>query len=159
LDADAPGRFVFIEANPRLQVEHTVTEEVTGIDLVRTQLAIAAGRSLGELSLRQEDILAPRGFALQVRVNMETLTPDGAVRPSSGTLDVFEVPTGPGVRTDTCGHAGYRPGPSFDSLLAKLVVKTSSGDFPTVLAKASRALGEFRVDGVTTNIPFLQNLL
>src|SRR5262249_24925128 len=74
LDADAPGRFVFIEANPRLQVEHTVTEEVTGIDLVRTQLAIAAGRSLGELGLRQEDIPAPRGFALQVRVNMETLT-------------------------------------------------------------------------------------
>ena len=159
LGTEEPGRFVFIEANPRLQVEHTVTEEMTGVDLVATQLALAAGRSLAELGLRQEDIPVPRGFALQVRVNMETRTPDGAVRPSVGVLDTFEVPTGPGVRTDTCGYAGYRPSPSFDSLLAKVVVKTRSGDFSAVVAKAYRALGEFRVDGVTTNLPFLQNLL
>ena len=159
LDTEEPGRFVFIEANPRVQVEHTVTEEMTGVDLVATQLALAAGRSLAELGLRQEDIPVPRGFALQVRVNMETLTPDGAVRPSVGVLDTFEVPTGPGVRTDTCGYAGYRPSPSFDSLLAKVVVKTRSGDFSAAVAKAYRALGEFRVDGVTTNLPFLQNLL
>src|SRR5262249_23568139 len=73
-------------------------------------------------------------------------------------LEAFEVPTGPGVRTDTCGYAGYRPSPSFDSLLAKIVVK-SAGDFPTVLARAYRALGEFRVQGVATNVAFLQNLL
>ncbi|TME72065.1 MAG: ATP-grasp domain-containing protein, partial [Chloroflexi bacterium] len=159
LDTEEPGRFVFIEANPRLQVEHTVTEEVTGVDLVATQLALAAGRSLAEIGLRQEEVPVPRGFALQLRVNMETLTPDGAVRPSAGVLDRFEVPTGPGVRTDTCGYAGYHPSPSFDSLLAKVVVKTPSSDFSAVVAKAYRALGELRVDGVTTNLPFLQNLL
>src|SRR5262249_17822392 len=71
----------------------------------------------------------------------------------------FEVPTGPGIRTDTCGYAGYRPSPSFDSLLAKLVVRVPSGDFPTVLAKTYRALGELRAQGVATNLPFLQNLL
>src|SRR5207244_11144457 len=106
-----------------------------------------------------EQVPLPWGFAMQVRVNMETLTPDGAVRPSAGVLDAFEVPTGPGVRTDSCGYAGYRPSPSFDSLLAKVVVKTRSGDFSAVVAKAYRALGEFRVDGVTTNLPLLQNLL
>jgi acetyl/propionyl-CoA carboxylase alpha subunit/acetyl-CoA carboxylase carboxyltransferase component len=159
VDVDAPGRFVFIEANPRLQVEHTVTEEVTGVDLVRTQLLLAAGRSLDELGLRQDAIPAAQGFALQVRVNMETLTPDGTVRPSAGVLETFEVPTGPGIRTDTCGYAGYRPSPSFDSLLAKIVVKTPAGDFPAVLAKAYRALGELRTQGVSTNVPFLQNLL
>ena len=159
VDVDAPGRFVFIEANPRLQVEHTVTEEVTGVDLVTTQLLLAAGRSLDELGLRQDAIPAAQGFALQVRVNMETLTPDGTVRPSAGVLEAFEVPTGPGIRTDTCGYAGYRPSPSFDSLLAKIVVKTPAGDFPAVLAKAYRALGELRTQGVSTNVPFLQNLL
>ena len=107
LDADEPSRLAFIEANPRLQVEHTVTEEVTGIDLVATQLALAAGRSLADLGLRQEDIAAPHGFALQVRVNMETLAPDGSIRPSAGVLGAFEVPTGPGIRVDTHGYAGY----------------------------------------------------
>src|SRR2546429_7071177 len=100
LDADEPSRLAFIEANPRLQVEHTVTEEVTGIDLVATQLALAAGRSLADLGLRQEEIAAPRGFALQVRVNMETLALDGTIRPSAGVLGAFEVPTGPGIRVD-----------------------------------------------------------
>src|SRR5881296_2986424 len=124
LDADEPSRLAFIEANPRLQVEHTVTEEVTGIDLVATQLALAAGRSLADLGLRQEDIAAPHGFALQVRVNMETLLADGTLRPSAGALRVFEVPTGPGIRVDTHGYAGYQPSPSFDSLLAKVVARS-----------------------------------
>src|SRR5207253_2498215 len=118
LDADDPRRLAFIEANPRLQVEHTVTEEVTGIDLVATQLALAAGRSLADLGLRQEEIAAPRGFALQVRVNMETLAPDGTIRPSAGVLGAFEVPTGPGIRVDTHGYARYQPSPSFGELLA-----------------------------------------
>src|SRR5205809_88321 len=157
LAADEPSRLAFIEANPRLQVEHTVTEEVTGIDLVATQLALAAGRSLADLGLRQEDIAAPHGFALQVRVNMETLAPDGSIRPSAGVLGAFEVPTGPGIRVDTHGYAGYQPSPSFDSLLAKVVARGT--ELPAAVGKAYRALSEFRVDGVATNLPFLRNLL
>src|SRR6266436_1230747 len=157
LDADEPSRLAFIEANPRLQVEHTVTEEVTGIDLVATQLALAAGRSLADLGLRQEEIAVPHGFALQVRVNMETLAADGTLRPSAGALRVFEVPTGPGIRVDTHGYAGYQPSPSFDSLLAKVVARGT--EFAAVVGKAYRALSEFRVDGVATNLPFLRNLL
>src|SRR5438445_489490 len=157
LDADEPSRLAFIEANPRLQVEHTVTEEVPGIDLVVTQLALAAGRSLADLGLRQEEIAAPHGFALQVRVNMETLAADGTLRPSAGALRVFEVPTGPGIRIDTHGYAGYQPSPSFDSLLAKVVARGT--EFAAVVGKADRALSEFRVDGVATNLPFLRNLL
>src|SRR5438132_8585593 len=157
LDADEPSRLAFIEANPRLQVEHTVTEEVTGIDLVVTQLALAAGRSLADLGLREEEIAAPHGCALQVRVNMETLAADGTLRPSAGALSAFEVPTGPGIRVDTHGYAGYQPSPSFDSLLAKVVARGT--DFPAVVGKAYRALAEFRVAGVATNLPFLRGLL
>src|SRR5436309_1741919 len=159
LDADDPSRLAFIEANPRLQVKHSLSREGTGIGLVATQLALAAGRSLADLGLRQEEIAAPRGFALQVRVNMETLAPDGTIRPSAGVLGAFEVPTGPGIRVDTHGYAGYQPSPSFDSLLAKVVARSVASEFPAVVAKAYRALSEFRVDGVATNLPFLQNLL
>ncbi|NOT58200.1 MAG: biotin/lipoyl-binding protein [Deltaproteobacteria bacterium] len=151
--------FAFIEANARLQVEHTVTEEVTGIDIVQTQLHLAAGRSLAELGLQQADIPAPRGFAMQVRVNMETLAADGTVRPAGGTLSAFEVPSGPGLRTDTFGYVGYRTSPSFDSLLAKLIGHTRSTDFPDAVARTYRALCEFKIEGVATNIPFLQSLL
>jgi acetyl/propionyl-CoA carboxylase alpha subunit len=151
--------FAFIEANPRLQVEHTVTEEVTGIDIVQTQLHLAAGYSLTELGLRQAEIPAPRGFAMQVRINMETLGTDGSVRPSGGTLTAFEVPSGPGLRTDTFGYVGYRTSPSFDSLLAKLIGHTHSTSFADVVARAYRALCEFKIEGVSTNIPFLQSLL
>lgn len=148
----------FIEANPRLQVEHTVTEEVTGIDLVTTQLRIAAGATLASLDLQQAEVPRPRGYAIQARVNMETIAQDGSPRPSGGTLTAFEPPTGPGLRTDTFGYAGYTTSASFDSLLAKLVVHSAGGDFPSAVAKAYRALCEFRVEGVNTNIPFLQNL-
>lgn len=151
--------FAFIEANPRIQVEHTVTEEVTGIDIVQTQLHLAAGRSLAELGLQQAEISAPRGFAMQVRVNMETLGTDGAVRPSGGTLTAFEVPSGPGLRTDTFGYVGYRTSPSFDSLLAKLIGHTRSNSFSAVVARVYRALCEFKIEGVSTNISFLQSLL
>ena len=89
LGADHPDRFVFIEGNARLQVEHTVTEEVTGLDLVRLQLQIAAGRTLAELSLTQDRVPAPRGHAVQVRVNLETMAPDGSAKPAGGTLSVF----------------------------------------------------------------------
>jgi acetyl/propionyl-CoA carboxylase alpha subunit/acetyl-CoA carboxylase carboxyltransferase component len=156
---DDEAAFAFMEANPRLQVEHTVTEQVTGIDLVRAQLELAAGRSLAELGLEQANVPEPRGFALQVRINTETMGADGVARPSGGTVTAFEPPSGPGIRVDSCGYAGYTTSPSFDSLLAKLIGHSSSADFAAVVAKTYRALCEFRVEGVPTNIGFLQALL
>ena len=130
-----PGRrgrtFFFIEANPRLQVEHTVTEEVTGVDLVKAQLLLAGGASLAKAGLEGA---APRGHAIQLRVNMETMTADGSAKPGGGTLTVFEPPSGPGVRVDTYGYAGYRTNPNFDSLLAKVIVHSPSADFADALA-------------------------
>lgn len=150
---------VFIEGNARLQVEHTVTEEVTGLDLVRIQLQIAAGRSLADLELTQGQVPAPRGHAVQVRVNLETMAADGSAKPAGGTLSVYEPPSGPGVRVDGFGYAGYTTSARFDSLLAKLIVHSGSGGLSRAVAKAYRALAEFRVEGAQTNIPFLQNLL
>lgn len=156
---DGLGRFVFIEGNARLQVEHTVTEEVTGLDLVRIQLQVAAGRGLAELGLEQAHIPAPRGHAVQARVNLETMAPDGSARPAGGVLSVFEPPSGPGVRVDSFGYAGYATSARFDSLLAKLVVHAGAGGLSRAVAKAYRALSEFRIEGSDTNIAFLQNLL
>src|SRR5262249_8546753 len=152
------GAFAFIEANPRLQVEHTVTEEVTGVDLVKLQLRLAGGCSLAELGLGG-DPPEPRGTAVQARVNPETIAPDGGVRPAGGTLAVFELPSGPGVRVDTAGHVGYRTNPRFDSLLAKVVGHTPAPSFAEALARTARALDEFRIDGVATNLGFLRRLL
>jgi pyruvate carboxylase len=151
--------FAFIEANPRLQVEHTVTEEVTGIDLVRTQLDIADGRTLEELGLVAGRAPSPRGVAMEMRVNAETMSADGIVRPAAGVLDAFDPPAGPGVRVDTCGHGGFRVNPRFDSLLAKVIVHVTPRDLAKVAAKARRALSEFRIAGVSTNREFLLNLL
>ena len=149
--------FAFIEANARLQVEHTVTEAVTGIDLVQTQIRLAQGVSLRELGLDAEGVGRPRGFAIQARVNMETIGPDGAVRPGGGTLTVYEAPSGPGVRTDGFGYAGYRTSGAFDSLLAKVIVHAPG--FTAAVGRAARALSEFRIDGVATNIAFLRAIL
>jgi len=163
VDADgagkADGQYAFIEANPRLQVEHTVTEEILGLDLVRAQLRIASGETLAAIGLDQAHVPAPRGSAIQLRVNMEEVQPDGEVRSSTGTLSVFQPPSGPGVRTDTFGYAGYAVSPSFDSLLAKVIVHAPSGAFDDTVARASRALREFRVAGVGSNLSFLRNLL
>jgi acetyl/propionyl-CoA carboxylase alpha subunit/acetyl-CoA carboxylase carboxyltransferase component len=156
-DAGPQARFAFIEANARLQVEHTVTEEVTGLDLVRIQLEIAAGRTLAELGLTQEEIPAPRGHAVQARVNLETMTEEGQARPAGGTLSVYEPPSGPGVRVDGFGYAGYRTSPRFDSLLAKVIVHAPTG-LANAVAKARRALAEFRIEGSASNIAFLQSL-
>jgi acetyl/propionyl-CoA carboxylase alpha subunit/acetyl-CoA carboxylase carboxyltransferase component len=153
------GGFVFLEANARLQVEHTVTEEVTGVDLVRTQLELARGRELAELGLSPADAPAPRGFAVQVRVNAETMTEDGTPKPAAGTLATFEIPSGPGLRTDTAAHAGYTPHPGFDSLLAKLVAHSASPDPEVAFARARRGLAELRVEGVPCNRDFLLALL
>ena len=161
VDADGgeDAAFAFIEANPRLQVEHTVTEEVTGLDLVRLQLELAAGRTLAALGLGQGEVPAPRGMAMQVRINMETMASDGTARPAGGTLTAFELPSGPGIRVDTFGYAGYRTSPRFDSLLAKLIVSSRSAALADVAAKAYRALCELKIAGVPTNAPFLQSLL
>ena len=153
----ANGRFVFIEANPRLQVEHTVTEEVTGVDLVRAQIEVAAGRTLSDLGLAEPP--AATGYAIQARINTETMDATGAVRPTGGMLTVFEPPSGPGVRIDACGYAGYATNPNFDSLLAKVIVHDRGTDFAAALARTARALDEFRIGGVETNLPILRALL
>ena len=161
VEAKATGRarFAFIEANARLQVEHTVTEEVTGIDLVRAQLEIAQGKRLADIGLDQKSIPAPRGIAVQLRVNMETMNGDGSVRPAGGTLTAFEPPIGPGIRVDAFGYSGYATNPRFDSLLAKVIVHAKSGDLADVAGRAYRALSEFRIVGAPTNIPLLQAIL
>jgi acetyl/propionyl-CoA carboxylase alpha subunit/acetyl-CoA carboxylase carboxyltransferase component len=151
--------FVFIEANPRLQVEHTVTEEVTGLDLVRLQLEIAAGRSLADLGLRQTNVPAPRGVAIQARVNLETMGADGAARPSGGMLTAYEPPSGPGVRVDGFGYVGYETSLRYDSLLAKVIVHAGAGGVVAAARKAGRALAEFKIAGAATNIAFLRALL
>ncbi|MXX61354.1 MAG: carbamoyl-phosphate synthase large subunit [Holophagales bacterium] len=152
-------RFYFIEANARLQVEHTVTEEVFGVDLVHLQLELARGRLLEDLGLGREDPPRARGCAVQARVNMETMTADGRVVPGGGILAAFEPPSGPGVRTDTFGYAGYQTNPRFDSLLAKVVGHTPGVELGAALARTSRALGDFRTDGIDTNTSFLRALL
>ncbi|SOB74710.1 Biotin-requiring enzyme [Marinobacter sp. LV10R510-11A] len=151
--------YFFIEANPRLQVEHTITEEITGVDLVQSQIAVLGGTSLADLNLTQNQIAAANGYAIQCRVNMETMDASGATQPSGGTLQAFEPPTGPGVRVDTFGYSGYTTSPHFDSLLAKVIVHSRSSDYTQAVRKAYRALCQFRVEGVKTNTSFLQALL
>ncbi|WP_236700544.1 acetyl-CoA carboxylase family protein [Allosalinactinospora lopnorensis] len=159
VDADTPGAFYFIETNPRLQVEHTITEELTGVDLVAAQLEVAMGRSLDDQGLSQDQIPAPRGFAVQCRVNLESVARDGTARATAGTLAAFEPPSGPGVRVDTHGYAGYTTGAHFDSLLAKVVTHTSRGGFAAAAGRAGDALAEFTVSGAETNIAFLRAVL
>lgn len=151
--------FFFIEANPRLQVEHTVTEELTGVDLVKTQLRLAEDCTLAEVGLMPGTLAEPVGFAVQVRVNMETLDETGGARASGGSLSAFEPPSGPGIRVDTHAYTGYTPGLHFDSLLAKVIAHVSTGTYAEVLARAYRALCEFHIEGMETNIVLLQNLL
>ncbi|HMS81603.1 MAG TPA: hypothetical protein PKC20_19180, partial [Burkholderiaceae bacterium] len=162
VDADTAnrndGEFAFVEANARLQVEHTVTEELLGLDLVRLQLQLAAGASLAQLGLARSPALAS-GCALQARINLETMGADATARPSAGTIGAYELPSGRGLRVDGCGYAGWRTGLRFDSLLAKLVVRVDAGGLPQAAAKAQRALGECRIEGVATNVAFLQALL
>ena len=156
---DNEQAYAFIEVNPRLQVEHTVTEEVYGIDLVQAQLKLAQGMSLNDMQLHQDDVMPPRGYAVQVRVNMETMDKEGNPRPAGGVLKTFEVPSGAGIRTDTFGYSSYQTSPRYDSLLAKVICHSPSKHFSDAVNKAYRALGEFRIGGVQTNISFLQNLL
>ena len=149
--------FYFLEANPRLQVEHTVTEELWGVDLVQAQLRIAAGATLAELGV--QDARPRRGFALQARVNMERLLDDGTPVMDGGTLSEFAPPCGPGIRVDTGGYRGYTVPVAFDSLLAKVVVYSAGESFAAVLARAGRALAEFSLQGVASNLAFLRAVL
>ncbi|WP_316573446.1 acetyl-CoA carboxylase family protein [Nocardia canadensis] len=165
----AGDRFVFLEVNPRIQVEHTVTEEVTGVDLVAVQLDIARGATFDALGLpsgivsdgtrAEGEPAAADGIAIQARVNMETMAPDGSAVPTAGTLTAFAPPTGPGVRVDTFGRPGLTPSPRYDSLLAKVITRTRGNSFPAAARKAATALAEFTVDGLRTNSGFLREVL
>ncbi|WP_293348194.1 carboxyl transferase domain-containing protein [Phenylobacterium sp.] len=158
VDADGAGAYAFIEANARLQVEHTVTEAITGLDLVELQLEVAGGRTLSDLRLAEGPPPA-RGVALQARVNLERMGEDGAARPASGHLSAYEPPSGAGVRVDGFGYAGYDTSVRFDSLLAKVIVHVERGGVSGLLRAADRALAEFRIEGAPTNIPFLRAVL
>ncbi|MYB23130.1 MAG: ATP-grasp domain-containing protein [Chloroflexi bacterium] len=157
VDADTNDEYAFIEANARLQVEHTVTEEVTGLDLVECQLRIAEGATLDDLGMESPPPL--RGFAIQSRVNLERMREDGDVRPAAGTLGTFRPPAGPGIRVDTYGFVGFAANPSFDSLIAKVVTRHPSSDFKDAVRRARRALDEFQLEGPDSNIGFLRNIL
>jgi len=147
---DERGDYVFIEMNPRIQVEHTVTEEITDVDLVASQMRIADGETLEDLGLRQES-LRPRGAAMQCRITTED--PANGFRPDTGRITSYRTPGGAGIRLDGAAHLGAEIGAHFDSMLVKLTCR--GRDFPAAIARARRALAEFRVRGVSTNIPFL----
>ncbi|MBN9111296.1 MAG: ATP-grasp domain-containing protein [Pseudonocardia sp.] len=145
----------FLEVNPRLQVEHPVTEEVTGLDLVATGLRLAAGATLADLGLSARPP-APRGSAIQLRVTTETVTPDG-LYPAAGTITELALPSGRGVRVDAAAHPGYATSPRFDPLLAKVIAR--GADLGAALAVARRALAETVVGGVDTTVGLLRALL
>lgn len=147
------GRFVFLEVNPRIQVEHTVTEMVTGIDLVALQFDLASGQTLDGFHRPKA-----QGFAVQLRLNAERTGPDGSPMPASGTIAQFDPPGGPGIRVDTAAYGGYAPNPRFDSLLAKLIVHSPTG-LDDALLRSARALRRFRVSGVDTNRDMLMRLV
>ncbi|WP_285034158.1 pyruvate carboxylase [Mycolicibacterium sp. lyk4-40-TYG-92] len=151
---DERGRHVFIEMNPRIQVEHTVTEEITAVDLVASQLCIASGSSLEELGLSQETMQA-RGAALQCRITTED--PANGFRPDTGRITAYRTPGGAGIRLDGGTNLGAEVSAHFDSMLVKLTCR--GRDLTTAVARARRALAEFRIRGVSTNIPFLQAVL
>jgi pyruvate carboxylase len=152
---DKQGNHVFIEMNPRIQVEHTVTEEVTDVDLVQSQLRIAAGETLDDLGLSQDKIYL-RGFALQCRITTED--PANGFRPDTGMISAYRSPGGSGIRLDGgTAFSGTEISAHFDSLLVKLTCR--GRDFKTAVGRARRAVAEFRIRGVATNIPFLQAVL
>jgi pyruvate carboxylase len=148
---DERGDYVFIEMNPRIQVEHTVTEEITDVDLVASQMRIADGETLEDLGLSQ-DSLQVHGAAMQCRITTED--PANGFRPDTGRITGYRTPGGAGIRLDGGSHLGAEISAHFDSMLVKLTCR--GRDFSAAVARARRALAEFRIRGVSTNIPFLQ---
>ncbi|MBA2507713.1 MAG: pyruvate carboxylase [Nocardioidaceae bacterium] len=152
---DRDGKHVFIELNPRIQVEHTITEEVTDVDLVQAQMRIAGGETLADLGLTQDSITV-HGTALQCRITTED--PANGFRPDTGKITTYRSPGGAGIRLDGgTTFTGAEISAHFDSMLTKLICRGST--FPAAVARARRAVAEFRVRGVTTNIAFLQAVL
>ena len=145
------GEYYFIECNPRIQVEHTVTEQITGVDLVETQFKIALGESLASMNMAsQNEITKPKGFAIQTRIVSKT----------GGSLHSYKEPSGPGVRVDSAAYPGYTPPPFFDPLLAKLIcTSNSTGSFQSALSRTLSALREFHIMGIETNTLLLNNIL
>jgi acetyl/propionyl-CoA carboxylase alpha subunit/acetyl-CoA carboxylase carboxyltransferase component len=145
------GQHFFIECNPRIQVEHTITEQVMGIDLVEAQFRVAAGETLTDLGLPSQSVIeAPRGYAIQARI----------VAGGPGTLTGYKEPTGPGVRVDSCGYLGYTPPPQFDPMFAKLICESNSTrSFASAIDHALRALDEFHIAGLPTNLRQLSAIL
>jgi pyruvate carboxylase len=151
---DESGDYVFIEMNPRIQVEHTVTEEITDVDLVSSQLRIASGETLEDLGLTQDGV-RPHGAALQCRITTED--PANGFRPDTGRISALRTPGGAGIRLDGSTNLGAEISAHFDSMLVKLTCR--GRDFQTAVNRARRAMAEFRIRGVSTNIPFLQAVL
>lgn len=153
---ETPKDFYFIEVNPRVQVEHTVTEMITGVDIVKTQIRVAAGQDLyRDIHLPKQDELEFHGCAIQCRVTTED--PENHFMPDTGQITNYNSPGGNGVRLDGNAYAGYVVTPYFDSLLVKCIVK--AGSFADSNKKMQRALNEFNIRGVKTNIPFMMNVL
>jgi pyruvate carboxylase subunit A len=148
---DSNGRFYFMEMNTRIQVEHTITETITGVDLVEEQIRVAAGLPL---RFKQHEI-GRRGFAMQLRINAED--PKNNFLPSFGRISRYYAPGGPGVRTDTCIYTGYTVPPYYDSMLAKVIVWALSWE--DVVNRGARALRDMGVFGIKTTMPFYQEIL
>ena len=145
--APETGEYYFIECNPRIQVEHTVTEQVTGVDLVEAQFRIAAGETLAALGVGRAGVAEPRGYAVQARV----------VATGSGTISAYQEPSGAGVRVDAAGYAGYAPPPHYDPLLAKVIGTASS--LEAAVARTASALADFHIGQLPTNIGQLREIL
>lgn len=148
---DEAKNFYFIEMNTRIQVEHGITELLTGVDLVKEQIKIAAG---GTLPYKQEDI-HPRGWAIECRINAED--PHNDFCPSPGTIGTYQPPGGPGVRVDDCVYPGYSIPPYYDSMIAKVMVWAENR--PDAIKRMQRTLKEFQIEGVVTTIPFHLKIL
>ena len=148
---DEDGGFYFIEMNTRVQVEHPITEMLTGVDLIKAQLRIASGEPL---ELSQSEVPCT-GWAMEFRVNAED--PDNGFMPSPGVISALEVPGGPGVRVDSAVYAGYEIPPFYDSMIGKLIVW--GRDREEAISRSRRALGEYRIEGLNTTIPLHTRLL
>jgi acetyl-CoA carboxylase biotin carboxylase subunit len=148
---DASGKFYFIEVNARIQVEHPLTEAVTGIDLIREQLRLAAGEKLGY----GQDAVKLRGASIECRINAED--PDADFKPCPGRIQTFIQPGGPGVRIDSHVYPGYRVPPNYDSLIGKLIVHRRTREEAVIAMR--RALDEFLIEGIKTTVPFHRRIM